>query len=114
MTEWTEPCGNERAKIAEARGIRFCCLPCTWRYHASLGRHSCCVAHGLLRGKDTETGFEVDRVWFVNLYERMPNGDSRNIHHAEIPIVPATEFEGDVKAFAFEMGAKLLLDVQQF
>lgn len=113
MKTWTEACGKERAKIVEARGVRFCCLPCTWTYHAALGKHSCRVSQGMRRGKETKTGFEVDSVWFVNLTETQPNGDAKNIHHAEIPITGATGSEEDVKAFAFELGAKLLLDVQR-
>jgi len=113
MRTWTEPCGKERAKIVEARGVRFCCLPQTWTYHAALGKHACRISQGQRRGKETKTGFEVDSVWFVNLTETQPNGDSKNIHHAEIPITGATGSEEDVKAFAFELGAKLLLDVQR-
>ena len=111
MTEWTEPCGNERAKFAEVRGVRFCCLPLNWTYCAALGRHTCRVSHGLKAGKQTETGHEVDGMWFVNVYQTLPNGDSKNIMHKEFKITKGKE--GEAKEAAFEMAAEQLLLVQR-
>lgn len=110
MTEWTEPCGKEQAKIAESKGVRFCCLPLNWTYHAALGHHTCRVTKDCKRGKETETGFEVDLVWFVNVYQTLPNGDSKNILHEEIKVEAGKE--GEAKEAAFELAAGELLAVQ--